>query len=251
MPTFSLTEVAESFVQTCCNDGWVLERFDWPKWVGTAEATALHANPELLAQASSDQLAKLLTALIRGERFCDGSLNVAYESGLLLAICRRAQKLSSALSITIGEGQDAAFQGDSVLYLISCVGQKQSAAAPAKDLYISTWFQKARQYVEQAHAPWFILSAEHGLVGPNDTLSPYNRTLNQMGVAERRAWAQKVRRQMDDRLPDVARIIIFAGQKYRENLSDYLRLRAANVEIPLEGLRIGQQLAWFSNAERK
>lgn len=67
-----------------------------------------------------------------------------------------------------------------------------------------------------------------------------------MGVAERRAWAQTVRGQMDARLPDVKRIVIW--HKYRENLMDYLHTRAAIVEVPLEGLGIGQQLAWLTKA---
>lgn len=51
-------------------------------------------------------------------------------------------------------------------YLISCVSRKRSAPAQARDLYTSDWFLKAREYVESTGSPWFILSAEHGLVPP-------------------------------------------------------------------------------------
>ena len=135
------------------------------------------------------------------------------------------------------------------LYLVSCVKSKAPDPALAKDLYISAWFRKARHYVEQRHAPWLILSAEHGLVSPDELLAPYDRTLNAMGVAQRRAWAQRVRSQMDRRLPYVTRIVIFAGKKYREYLMDYLRGRAATVEVPLEHLGRLQQLAWFNKME--
>jgi hypothetical protein len=30
------------------------------------------------------------------------------------------------------------------------------------------WFLKSRRYVEQSGAPWFILSAEYGLVPPDN-----------------------------------------------------------------------------------
>lgn len=50
---------------------------------------------------------------------------------------------------------------------------------------------------------------------------------------------------MDERLPSADRIMVLAGQRYREFLMDYLRTRAANVEVPLEGLRIGEQLSWL------
>jgi hypothetical protein len=38
---------------------------------------------------------------------------------------------------------------------------------------------------------------------------------------------------------------MFAGMRYREFLMDYLCDRGVDVEIPLEGLRIGEQLSWF------
>ena len=51
--------------------------------------------------------------------------------------------------------------------LVACVKGKRGAPAPAKDLYRSPWFRKARRYVEQSGAPWFILSDKHGLVHPD------------------------------------------------------------------------------------
>jgi hypothetical protein len=46
-----------------------------------------------MATATANQLAKVLTALIRGERFSEGTLREAFESGLLLAIALRAEAL--------------------------------------------------------------------------------------------------------------------------------------------------------------
>lgn len=131
------------------------------------------------------------------------------------------------------------------VYLLSCVSKKKTFPAPARDLYVSEWFCRARSYVETTGDPWFILSAEYGLVSPDQVLAPYERTLNKMGVVQRRAWAARVRQQMAERLPRVDRIVVLAGQRYREFLMDDLRRRAAKVEIPLAGLRIGEQLSWF------
>jgi hypothetical protein len=44
---------------------------------------------------------------------------------------------------------------------------------------------------------------------------------------------------MDHQLVDVDCIVVFAGEHYREFLMPYLTRRAVTVEIPLEGLRIG------------
>lgn len=85
------------------------------------------------------------------------------------------------------------------------------------------------------------------MVRPGEMLSPYERTLNTMGVAERRAWAIKVKAQMAATLPAADKIVVLAGQRYREFLMDYLRQRAGAVEVPMEELTIGKQLSYLAN----
>jgi hypothetical protein len=108
-------------------------------------------------------------------------------------------------------------------------------------------FIKARAYVERSSSPWFILSAEHGLLDPEAVVAPYEKTLNDLGVRERREWARKVIGEMDRRLPRCEEIVVFAGARYREFLTDYLATRAKRVVVPLEGLRIGEQLSWLGS----
>ena len=139
-------------------------------------------------------------------------------------------------------------ENDRTVYLISCVSKKRDVPAPAKDLYESELFHRARAYVEASGRPWFILSAKHGLVAPGEVIAPYDETLNTMGVADRRAWAEKVQAQMDERLPAAERIVVFAGQRYREFLMAYLRRRATKVEVPMKHLGIGEQLSWLGRS---
>jgi hypothetical protein len=129
---------------------------------------------------------------------------------------------------------------------VSCVGAKRADASKAKDLYVSDWFKKVRSYVERSGYPWSILSAQYGLIDPESVIAPYEKTLNRMRVGERRAWGARVIVQMETSLPQVDQIIVFAGAKYREFLMDYLRSRGHEVLVPLEGLRIGEQLHWLS-----
>ena len=56
--------------------------------------------------------------------------------------------------------------------LVSCVSMKRSTPCQARDLYVSPWFLKARAYVEAGKSPWFILSAEYGLVRPDRVVAP-------------------------------------------------------------------------------
>jgi hypothetical protein len=53
----------------------------------------LRDDPNALKNATPEQLAKLLTVLIRQERFCDGVLNSAFKSGLLTGILERVAVL--------------------------------------------------------------------------------------------------------------------------------------------------------------
>ena len=62
-------------------------------WLQTEEGAALRDRPEALATASPDELRKLLTAIIRSDRFVEGSIVGAFESGLLARIARRASAL--------------------------------------------------------------------------------------------------------------------------------------------------------------
>ena len=129
--------------------------------------------------------------------------------------------------------------------LISCVGEKLPEMAPAQELYQSPWFKKAKAYAQQAGDHWAILSAKHGLVMPEQTIWPYDQTLSQMSKGERLQWAIKTIDQIEGVIPTGAHIIILAGKRYREHLLD--RLGWYSVDIPMQGLGIGQQLRWLDD----
>jgi hypothetical protein len=85
----------QEFVSEMYELGWVYD-FDWMTWLGTPEGQRLSAAPDAIVGADPDQLAKLLTAIVRSERFGDGQLEGALKSGLLLAIARRAAALTTS-----------------------------------------------------------------------------------------------------------------------------------------------------------
>ncbi len=78
------------------------------------------------------------------------------------------------------------------IVLISCVETKRAEATMAKDLYTSDLFRKERAYAERSGVPWYILSAEHGLISPEQWLSPYERYLPKESSTYRKAWGIKV-----------------------------------------------------------
>lgn len=131
------------------------------------------------------------------------------------------------------------------LYLVSCVSRKMPVPAPAKDLYTSQLFRKARIYVENLGQPWLILSAKYGLVSPEQVITPYDLTLNTMGTSERRRWAEGVLSQLQPRLAGVEEVVFLAGQRYREFLQPALIQRGIRISVPMSGLKIGEQLSWL------
>ena len=131
------------------------------------------------------------------------------------------------------------------MIFVACVAAKATEPRPAGELYCSVWFQKARAWTLSRGSSWRILSAEHGLVHPDEVIAPYNTTLNTMPAAARRAWARRVLHQLDAELAP-CHVTILAGRRYREHLLAPMMSRGFSVDVPMAGLGIGQQLAWLS-----
>ena len=112
----------------------------------------------------------------------------------------------------------------------------------ARCLYTSPWFAKAAELADRRADVWFILSAQHGLLDPDRVIEPYDLSLRSMTAAERRMWAKGVVRSLVPRLNSSDRVVLLAGKLYRENLVSTIHEHGCKVEIPMEGLRIGEQL---------
>lgn len=114
-------------------------------------------------------------------------------------------------------------------------------------MYISDLFIKARRYSEEHYDRWFILSAKYHLVEPDTFIEPYDETLNEKTKAERLKWAETVFRQIRDKLsyPPSYELYFHAGIRYREFLIPLLVGAGYACKVPLEHLKIGEQLAWY------
>ena len=77
-------------------------------------------------------------------------------------------------------------------------------------------------------------------------ISPYDLTLNTMLVVDRHTWARRVLNELEPHLDGVESVVFLAGQRYREFLEASLRSRGLSISVPMEGLRIGEQLAWLT-----
>ena len=132
----------------------------------------------------------------------------------------------------------------STCVLVACCAGKLAWPAPAQDIYISPLFKKSRAFAERYGDRWLVLSAKYGIVRPGDTIAPYNETLNGKSAEYRKAWADNTSKQLFAELSGGSGLIVLAGKAYRQ----YLDLSFASwVGIPMNGLGIGQQLAWLDS----
>lgn len=92
MPQRIWDKEATAFHKMVYEQEWVVD-FDWTGWVETKEFKKMMDSQNGIETATPVQLAKLITALVRKERFCEGTLSEAATSGLLERITRRASQL--------------------------------------------------------------------------------------------------------------------------------------------------------------
>lgn len=135
--------------------------------------------------------------------------------------------------------------------LVSCGKSKAAHPAPARDLYTGSLFRAARRYVEASgYDAWWILSARHGLVHPDEIIRPYEATLAGRSVEDLQRWANKV----DSRLRCAnygvwsqhggsVQLDIYAGRAYVDPLLPMLQTSSWEVSEPHRGLQIGERLA--------
>jgi hypothetical protein len=136
---------------------------------------------------------------------------------------------------------------DGQVLLVACVKSKVAQPAAAKDLYASPLFTRERRYAENRGVPWFVLSAEYGLVAPDEWVSPYERYLPDMTASYRAAWGQWVAERLELLVGPLAdmTIEVHAGAAYLDAISVPLTAKGAELLTPLAGLSMGRRLSWY------
>jgi len=153
------------------------------------------------------------------------------------------------------------------LMLIGCTKNKHDVGynpttggrVVPEQLYKSPLFSKRLDYAEERGLRWAVLSAKYGVWFPNIALKPYDKTFAEMHAAEIAAWHVGVAMRLIEELwepfnlkesndslkPCELTIEIHAGSDYCHPLTEILTAIGIKVELPLKGLGIGEQLAWY------
>jgi hypothetical protein len=118
--------------------------------------------------------------------------------------------------------------------LVASSGAVAGEAQPASLMFRSAVFARARADAEESGHPWFVLSAKHGLLDPDDVIGPFDVLLGDRSVGYRTAWAEWVVAQLSDRvrLPGVT-VEVHGGVDFAQALRSPLLRRGAALEIPL------------------
>ena len=137
------------------------------------------------------------------------------------------------------------------LILVGCVKTKidTGGEVEAKDLYDSRLWRCRRGYAERFARFWYILSAKHCLLHPDEKIGTYDLTMTDMNAKERRNWSDRVWKGLTGKFPDLkGKVVeIHAGKAYAESgLEKELRAAGAIVHRPLKRvIGIEPQCAWY------
>lgn len=135
--------------------------------------------------------------------------------------------------------------------LVSCSKSKKEIASKPRELYIeSALFRKARRHVETHQDDWYILSAKHHVLDPEgEEIEPYDETLTNKTVDEKREWSQEVFQELEEQNLLTHTLVLHTGKDYYEHLIPLLEEAGVDYRIPTEGLSQGKTMRWY-NIER-
>jgi hypothetical protein len=131
--------------------------------------------------------------------------------------------------------------------LVCCGKQKLPRPAAAKELYKSTLFQKTRFFVEREYDGWFVLSALHHVLHPEQVIAPYEFKLPRPAAGK---WAEAIVEQLTAQVPPGCQLDYFGGAAYGLIVSK-LEAKGFPVRQPLAGLQVGERLHWLKLRDPK
>ena len=126
--------------------------------------------------------------------------------------------------------------------LIACVKTKVEYKTRALQLYRSPLFNKSLLHALRAKLRPYVLSAEHGLVSPNQFLSPYEKTLKTMESQAVKRWAERTGNQLRQLLSPRDIVHLYAGHDYVRPVLPILQAIGCQIRLPIEGA-LGKRLA--------
>jgi hypothetical protein len=107
-------------------------------------------------------------------------------------------------------------------------------------------FRRARDYCDREYGEWHVVTVMHGLIQPHQVIGGDDPALHKLSAAERWQWAETIAEQLRARIERSAEPLVFvlyASQRYADLLARAAPF--ATFELPLSGMRLGQQIRWY------
>ncbi len=134
------------------------------------------------------------------------------------------------------------------LVVIPCgkrkIWDKYPDAGPqkARNAYTGPYFIVNRQYADNRHCDWMILSPKYGFMRP-DLVIPGNCDVTFNKPSTHPKSVQELRRQVQEQgLSHYDEITVLGGRSYVETVRDSFSSTKAKVDAPFVGPRIGVQM---------
>jgi hypothetical protein len=120
--------------------------------------------------------------------------------------------------------------------LIGSSGATATTPLPAAQLFQSAGFIRAREHAAGSGHPWFVVTAKHGLLDPDDVVAPSEVRLDDRSMGYRAAWGEWVAAQLGDRLRlEGLTVEVHGGVDFAQPLRNPLTRRGAVVDLQLPG----------------
>ncbi len=136
------------------------------------------------------------------------------------------------------------------IILISCGKRKLDRSARADELYTSPRSRLAVGLTSILRYPFRIVSAAHGLLRPDQIVSPYDVSLDGLTSDELTEWRAKVAKDLASFPIHVCRFLLLGSDDYIHQISIVLTEIGADYIAPMTGCPANQQTAWLKKAAR-
>lgn len=125
-----------------------------------------------------------------------------------------------------------------MIYLVSCSKKKSPATkCAARDMYTSTLFRLSKKYVGQKE--WYILSAKYGLLHPDDIITTYDVSFDDLNKQQKEEWTCRVAADLIRMMHTDKEVCFLCGGMYSKRLGEVLEESGFRTHYPLAGMGIG------------
>lgn len=111
--------------------------------------------------------------------------------------------------------------------LLSCTKDKLLYKSKVKDLYSpSIYFKNTLQKIQKENFDYiYVISAKHGVLELDQEINPYDFTLSQLKVLEKRDWARNILKQLKEKNISLTQdnFYSFLDKEYLDWLNPYLK----------------------------